>query len=72
MNDLRFHRPVLDAAEMQRLNEQRERARLALLRRSGACPICERPRHEWPLIFRGDRGCSVNCQKAIDKKKDSQ
>lgn len=32
---------------------------------TGPCPICKRPRTEWPSIFRSDDACSVVCEKAL-------
>lgn len=32
------------------------------------CQICARPKQEWPMAFRGDRACSVQCEKAMQRR----
>jgi hypothetical protein len=59
-------RPDTDTpANRRRLDEQRARVRQALADRNGACPVCRRPRNTWPMVFRGDRACSIRCEKTL-------
>lgn len=61
-------RPLPDTPEQrERLAAQRERARRAIAIRNGACPICEAPRLRWPMIHRGDRACSIQCEKTLQR-----
>lgn len=69
--DLGF-KPLPDTPEQRaRLAQQRERARKAIAIRNGACPICENPRERWPMIHRGDRACSIQCEKTLQREEDA-
>lgn len=65
-----FRPTPTDPDSVKRLAEQRERARVAVLVRNGGCPVCEAPRPRWPMAHRGDRACSIQCEKTLRTRED--